>query len=74
MLKEFGSSSLGNPSRAIDDEVLGKTHGVMCAGFDREGDAGISRDVLELAPVPEVSRDDLVLVQSCSDDRRRAGR
>jgi hypothetical protein len=34
VLKEFGSSSLGNPGRAIDDEVLVKANGVTCGGFD----------------------------------------
>jgi hypothetical protein len=34
VLKEFGSSSLGNPGRAIDDEVLVKAYGVTVGGFD----------------------------------------
>jgi hypothetical protein len=34
VLKELGSSSLGNAVRAIDDEVFVKTHGVTCGGFD----------------------------------------
>jgi hypothetical protein len=34
MLKKSGSSSLGNPGRAIDDEVLVKAQGVTCADFD----------------------------------------
>ena len=34
VLKKFGSSSLGNPSRAIDDKVLVKANGVTCLSFD----------------------------------------
>ena len=33
-LKKFGSPSLGNPGRAIDDKVLVKAYGVTCLCFD----------------------------------------
>ena len=64
MLKEFGSSSLGNPGRAIDDEVLGKAHGVMCAGFDREGDAAVVADIAHLAVLGKVGGHDLVAIKA----------
>ena len=39
VLKELGSSSLGNARRAINDEVLVEAHSITRGGFDRKSDA-----------------------------------
>jgi len=64
LLKELGSSSLGNARRAIDDEVLDKAHGVTRAGFDREGDAAVVADIAHLAVLGKMCGHDLVAIKT----------
>jgi hypothetical protein len=67
VLKEFGSSSLGNPGCAIDDEVLVQAHGVTVGGFDGEGDPAVVADISHLAVLRKMGRYDLVAVKTGPD-------
>src|SRR6266536_373909 len=64
LLKEFGSSSLGNARRAIYDEVLVEAHGVTRVGFDREGDAAVVADIAHLAMLGKMGGHDLVAIKT----------
>jgi hypothetical protein len=64
LLKELGSSSVGNARRAIDDEVLVEAHVVTRVGFDRERDAAVVADIAHFAVLGKMGRHDLVAVKT----------
>ena len=61
-LKDFCRASLGDSGPAVDDQILLETHGVLPPAQQRERDARVVAQILDLLPLTHVRRDELVAV------------